>query len=439
MLLEQVKKIIWDKIDMDKIKITGGCQLNGAVEVEGSKNAALPILAATIIAESPSIIRNVPDLADVRTMLTILESLGAVCEYDSESKLVRIDPSNVNNIVAPYDMVRKMRASICVMGPLLGRFGKAEVSFPGGCVIGQRPIDLHIKGLRSLNVDINVSHGYVEAKTDKLKGNSVFLGGRFGSSVLATANVMIAATLAEGTTVIESAASEPELVDLANMLNSMGANISNAGSHSIKIKGVKTLKGVDYTVIPDRIEAGTYMLAGAITRSRITVKNVLKDHLWALIDKLDDCGVKTYFEDSSIQVDASNGKLIPVDITTLPYPGFPTDLQAQMMALMTTIEGISVITEKIFPERFMHVAELNRMASEISLENATAIIKGGKQLSGAPVMASDLRASAALILAGLVANGETEVHRVYHLDRGYYQMERKLQALGAEIERVPEE
>ncbi len=423
---------------MDRLKVTGGSPLSGTVRIEGAKNAVLPILAATILANSPSTIRNVPPLSDVKTMLSILESLGATCHFDTNNKVITVDPTTIDNYTAPYDLVRKMRGSICVLGPLLGKFGKGIVSFPGGCVIGQRPIDLHLKGLRALNVSININHGYVEASTDELRGNIVFLGGRFGSSVLATANVMLAAVCAQGTTVIESAACEPELVDLANFLIAMGAEIKHAGAHSITIEGVKKLKGIDYTIIPDRIEAGTFILAAAITRSHITIENVIKEHLWALTDILSQSGIRIETKDNALVVDAREGMLTPLDITTLPYPGFPTDLQAQMMAFMISVSGISVITEKIFPDRFMHVAELNRMAADISLEQSTAIIKGGRPLSGAPLMASDLRASAALVLAGLIAHGETIINRIYHLDRGYYQMEEKLRSLGAQIERIPE-
>ncbi|MDX9702655.1 MAG: UDP-N-acetylglucosamine 1-carboxyvinyltransferase [Candidatus Auribacterota bacterium] len=423
---------------MDRLRVIGGTSLTGAVRIDGAKNAALPILAATILGDSPSIIRNVPPLSDVKTMLSILESLGAVCSFDMENNVITVDPTTINNYTAPYDLVRKMRGSICVLGPLIGKFGKGTVSFPGGCVIGQRPIDLHLKGLRALNVSMNINHGYIEASTDDLRGNVVFLGGRFGSSVLATANIMLAAVKAKGTTVIESAACEPELVDLANFLKAMGAKIDHAGAHSITIEGVQNLDGVDYTVIPDRIEAGTYILAGAITRSKVTIENIIKEHLWALNDILTHSGVLIETKDNSITVDARSGIFKPLDITTLPYPGFPTDLQAQMMAFMISVKGISVITEKIFPDRFMHIAELNRMAADISLEHATAIIKGGTPLSGAPLMASDLRASAALVLAGLIAQGETVINRIYHLDRGYYKMEEKLRSLGAQIERIPE-
>ncbi len=424
---------------MDKIRILGGESLSGVVKVEGAKNAVLPIFAATILCDSPSVIRNVPPLSDVKTMLDILRSLGADCQFDEANREVTIDPRNIHSVIASYDMVRKMRASICVLGPLIGRFGKAKVSFPGGCVIGQRPVDLHIKGLRALNVDIKITEGYIEATADKLRGNSVFLGGRFGSSVLATANIMLAAVKADGVTVIESAACEPEIVDLANILIKMGAEIQGVGTHSVRIKGVNRLSGVDYSVIPDRIEAGTFILAAAITRSCIEIENVVKNHLLVLIDNLLGVGIKITGDGNNLKVDARFNNLLPLDITTLPYPGFPTDLQAQMMAFLTTVSGISVITEKIFSERFMHIAELNRMSADISLENSIAIIKGGTSLSGAPVMASDLRASAALVLAGLVADGVTVINRIYHLDRGYYKMEEKLQSLGANIERLSEE
>lgn len=421
---------------MDQIQVTGGTPLSGSVHIDGSKNALLPILAATIVADSPSLIRNAPPLSDVFTMLKILESLGAHYEFNVDKKEIYIDPQHIHSFIAPYDMVRKMRASICLLGPLLGRFGRAKVSLPGGCVIGQRPVDLHIKGLRALNIDIDINHGYIEANAKYMQGSTVFLGGRFGSSVLATANVMLAAVKGSGQTIIQAAACEPEMVDLAHFLNAMGADVRNAGSHSITICGVEKLHGAEYDVIPDRIEAGTYLIAGAMTRSLLVVKSAQSDHLLALIDKLREAGVVITVDGSDIIVDGRSGNFNAIDLTTLPYPGFPTDMQAQMMSFMTTVQGISVITEKIFPERFMHIAELNRMAADISLENATAIVKGGAALSGAPVMASDLRASAALVLAGLVANGVTTINRIYHLDRGYYNMEEKLRALGAQITRI---
>ncbi len=419
---------------MDKIIIEGGRPLKGVVPISGSKNSALPILAATILGDSPSLIKNVPPLADVDTMVQILEFLGARVSRPAPGQ-ISVDPSGIHNTVAPYDLVRKMRASICVLGPLVGRFKKAKVSMPGGCVIGPRPIELHLKGLEAIHVKISVEHGYVVADGSGLCGREVFLGGRFGSSVLATGNVMMAAVKAPGTTLIESAACEPEVVDLTNFLIKMGAKIEGVGSHVLKITGTKRLNGAEYTVIPDRIEAGTYMMAAAITRGDVRVRHARIDHLAALVDKLREAGVAVQAVNGDIRVTA-NGSLRTVDVITLPYPGFPTDLQAQMMAMMAVTPGISVITEKIYPERFMHVGELNRMAADISLEGASAIVKGVKKLSGAPVMASDLRASAALVLAGLVAEGETEVNRVYHIDRGYEGIERKLSALGARVKRV---
>lgn len=419
---------------MDKIVIEGGKRLTGSIKVSGSKNSSLPILAATILGDSPSLIKNVPPLADVDTMVQILEFLGARVSFPAEGQIL-IDPTGISNSVAPYDLVRKMRASICVMGPLLGKFKKVKVSMPGGCVIGPRPIDLHLKGIQCLNTKVDIDHGYVSVKSSDLRGGDVFLGGRFGSSVLATANVMMAAVKARGITTIESAACEPELVDLAEYLNKMGARIEGAGSHVIKIRGVKKMRGAEHTVIPDRIEAGTYMIAAAITRGDVKVKGARPDHLHAVIDKLREAGVTVTKAGEEMRVSV-DGDLKVVDVITLPYPGFPTDLQAQMMALMAVTKGISVITEKIYPERFMHVSELNRMAADISLEGASAIVKGVHKLSGAPVMASDLRASAALVLAGLIADGETEVNRIYHIDRGYHKIEKKLSGIGAKIKRV---
>jgi len=419
---------------MDKIVIQGGKRLVGTVQVSGSKNSSLPILAATILGDSPSLIKNVPPLSDVDTMVQILEFLGARVSFPAEGQIL-IDPRGITNTVAPYDLVRKMRASICVLGPLLGRFKKVKVSMPGGCVIGPRPIDLHLKGIEALNARVDIEHGYVVVRAPRLSGNDVFLGGRFGSSVLATANVMMAAVKAKGTTTIESAACEPELVDLADFLNKMGARIEGAGSHIIKIHGVSKLQGAEHTVIPDRIEAGTFVIAAAITKGDVKVRGARADHLHALLDTLKQIGVKVQRTGEEMRVTAT-GELKVVDVITLPYPGFPTDLQAQMMALMSVTKGISVITEKIYPERFMHVSEMNRMAANISLEGQSAIVKGVQTLSGAPVMASDLRASAALVLAGLVADGETEISRIYHIDRGYHKIEKKLSALGAKIKRV---
>ncbi len=421
---------------MDKIVIVGGRKLKGEVEISGAKNSALPIMAATLLAEEESIIENVPDLRDIHTMIRLLRALGAKAQYDNGRVVVR--PGKNIKPIAPYKLVSTMRASVCVLGPLLARTGSAQVSLPGGCVIGPRPIDLHLKGLEGLGAEIDVQHGYVNAQAKKkLRGHDIYLGGSFGSSVLATDNVMMAAVLSQGTTQIESAACEPEVVDLARFLKKMGAKISGEGSPRIEIEGVKKLRGAHYAIIPDRIEAATYIFSAAMTAGDVLVKKMEPSHQNAVIDKLTLSGVRLQKSKNSIRV-RRTGKLRPVDVTTLPYPGFPTDLQAQMMALMAVTPGISVITEKIYPDRFMHVSELNRMGSKIFIEGSSAIVHGVKHLSGAPVMASDLRASAALVIAGLVAEGTTEVHRVYHLDRGYEKLETKFTSLGASIHRERE-
>ena len=421
---------------MDKIVIEGPTRLKGAVEVSGAKNSALPIMAATLLTDEKCVIKRVPPLRDVNTMIKILRNLGVKVQVE-DSRLV-IEPRGYKNYIAPYKYVKEMRASFCVLGPILAKHKKAQVSYPGGCAIGNRPVDLHLKGIRALGADLRIEHGYVIGETRQLKGAHVYLGGAFGSSVLATDNVMMAATLAKGRSVIENAACEPEVVDLADFLNKMGAKIKGAGTHFIEIEGVKRLGGAEIEIIPDRIEAGTFMVAAAITRGDITVKGARFDHLGALVDKLQDSGVTITRHGKDIRVRVQR-QLRPVDITTLPYPGFPTDLQAQMMALMSTINGISVITEKIYPDRYMHVSELARMGAQIKLEGDSAIVKGIKQLSGAPVMASDLRASAALVLAGMAAKGKTDVSRVYHLDRGYDRIEYKLSQLGANIHRERED
>ncbi|MCK4249491.1 MAG: UDP-N-acetylglucosamine 1-carboxyvinyltransferase [Candidatus Omnitrophica bacterium] len=413
--------------------IKGGRPLKGKVKISGSKNAILPILAATLLTNKTSKINGVPDLWDVHTMVKILRALGVRVQWNKNT--LTVAPGKYSGHVAPYKYVSTMRASICVLGALLAKHKKAEVSLPGGCVIGIRPIDLHLKGLKALGAEVKLKHGYIRISAKKLKGNDVYLGGSFGSSVLATANVMMAAVKARGKTIIENAAAEPEIVDLALFLNKMGAKISGHGSHTITIEGVKELGGANHTVIPDRIEAGTYMIAAAITGGDISIEGVRPDHVGAVIDKLKQAGVKITKTADKIRV-RKQGPLNPVDVTTLSYPGFPTDMQAQMMALMSIVPGISIITEKIYPERFMHAAELNRMGSDIGLEGPSAIIKGVKKLSGAPIMASDLRASAALVLAGLAAQGQTEISRIYHLDRGYENMEEKLSALGADIKRM---
>lgn len=420
---------------MDKLIIEGSRRLSGTVEISGSKNACLPILAAALLTDEKSVIRNASTLRDISTMVKILKNLDVKAKQEGD--VVTIEPAGYKRFTAPYDLVSTMRASICVLGPLLGKRRRAEVSFPGGCVIGPRPIDIHLKGLRALGVDIKVEKGYIMADARRMCGGHVYLGGHFGSSVLATANVMMAAVLAKGVTVIENAACEPEVVDLTQFLIKMGAKIKGHATHRIIIEGVKSLHGAEHTVIPDRIEAGTYMIAAAITKGDLTLKNAKPDHLMAFIDKLEEAGVEVKKVPSGLRVRYVK-KLKPIDITTLPYPGFPTDMQAQMMSLMTVTDGISVITEKIYPERFIHISELNRMGADIILEGATAIIKGVRHLSGAPVMASDLRASAALVLAGLVAKDRTEVHRIYHLDRGYERLEEKLAALGAKVRREKE-
>ncbi|MCX5677646.1 MAG: UDP-N-acetylglucosamine 1-carboxyvinyltransferase [Candidatus Omnitrophica bacterium] len=420
---------------MDKLVIEGSKRLTGTVDISGSKNACLPILAAALLTDDKSVIRNASTLRDISTMVKILKNLDVKAKQEGD--VVTIEPAGYKKFTAPYDLVSTMRASICVLGPLLGKRKRAEVSFPGGCVIGPRPIDIHLKGLRALGVDIKVEKGYIMADARRMCGGHVYLGGHFGSSVLATANVMMAAVLAKGVTVIENAACEPEVVDLTHFLIKMGAKIKGHATHRLIIEGVKSLHGAEHTVIPDRIEAGTYMIAAAITKGDLTLKNAKPDHMIAFIDKLEEAGLEVKKVPSGLRVRYVK-KLKPIDITTLPYPGFPTDMQAQMMSLMTVTDGISVITEKIYPERFIHISELNRMGAEIILEGATAIIKGVRHLSGAPVMASDLRASAALVLAGLVAKGRTEVHRIYHLDRGYERLEEKLAALGAKVWREKE-
>lgn len=420
---------------MDKLIIEGSKRLSGTVEISGSKNACLPILAAALLTDDKSVIKNVSALRDITTMIKILKNLDV--KIKQEGSTVTIEPAGYKKFIAPYELVSTMRASICVLGPLLAKQRRAEVSFPGGCVIGPRPIDIHLRGLRALGVDIKVEKGYIVADARKMRGNHIYLGGHFGSSVLATANIMMAATLAAGVTVIENAACEPEIVDLTGFLIKMGAKIKGLSTHRIIIEGVKKLHGAEHTVIPDRIEAGTYMIAAAITKGDVTLKDAKLEHLIAFIDKLEEAGMSVKKVPCGLRVKYVK-KLKPLDITTLTYPGFPTDIQAQMMSLMTVTEGISVITEKIYPERFIHISELNRMGSDIILEGSTAIIKGVKRLSGAPVMASDLRASAALILAGLVAEGRTEVHRIYHLDRGYERLDEKLSRLGARVWREKE-
>ena len=420
---------------MDKMIIEGQVKLKGEVTVSGAKNSALPILAATLLTEEPCLIKGVPNLRDTNSMFKILRALGKNVEFDKGS--VSITAGKTASYIAEYKLVSTMRASFCVLGPLLGKLKKAKVSLPGGCVIGVRPVDLHLKGMRALGADISIDSGYVIAKTSKLTGAYVYLGGAYGSSVLATDNVMMAAVLAHGKTIIESAACEPEVVDLAEFLIKLGAKIKGHGTPTIEIEGVKHLHGAEHTVIFDRIEAGTLILAALITGGDILIKNVQYKYLGSLIDKLDEAGAHLKRTDGALHV-KGNRKLRAVNLTTLPYPGFPTDMQAQMMSLMSIADGISVITEKIYPDRFMHVAELNRMGAHIQREGPHAIVEGIKVLSGAPVMASDLRASASLVLAGLAARGKTSISRIYHLERGYENIEEKLINLGAKVWREKE-
>jgi len=417
---------------MDSFLIKGGVPLHGEVEVSGAKNAVLPILAATLLTPEKCVIRRVPNLSDVHFMGKILASLGAKVTAENGTMTVRAAKLKP---VGNYNLIRKMRGSICILGPLLGRQRQAKVSLPGGCIIGPRPIDLHLKGMRCLGAEVLIEGGYVIATAKRLIGSDVFLGGRSGPTVLGTANVMMAAVLAEGVTTIESAACEPEIVDLAYFLNKMGAKIVGAGSPTITISGVKELNGVEHDVIPDRIETATFAIAAAVTDGEVTIKGARPDHLHAVLDKLQEAGVEVKRAGLSMTVRRA-GRLKPVDITTQPYAGFPTDVQAQIMTLMAVTPGLSIITERIFEARFMHVSELARLGADISIEGPSAIVKGGRKLSGAPVMASDLRASAALVIAGLAAQGSTHVNRIYHIDRGYEQIDSKLRKLGARIQRA---
>lgn len=421
---------------MDKLIINGGNRLNGKVRISGAKNSVLPILAASLLAEGTSTIEDVPDLADVRAMSDLLGDLGTEVTGGADGA-VQVTVADESNSHARYDRVRKMRASICVLGPLLSKRGKARVAMPGGCAIGSRPVNLHLRGLRAMGAEIELQGGDIVATANKLHGTEIFLGGPFGSTVLGTANLMMAAALAEGTTTIESAACEPEVQDLADYLNAMGAHVSGAGTPRVIIDGVDQLHGAKHRIVPDRIEAGTFMIAAAMTNGEMTLSNARLDHMMAVADKLREIGVTVEATDGGVVV-AAEGRLKPTDVTTQPYPGFPTDLQAQMLSLLCLADGNSTITEKIFPDRFMHVAELLRMGADIRKEGPTAIVTGVNRLIGAPVMASDLRASAALVLAGLISHGTTTISRVYHIDRGYENIEVKLRSLGADIQRASE-
>jgi UDP-N-acetylglucosamine 1-carboxyvinyltransferase len=420
---------------MDVFHIQGPTRLEGTIEANGSKNASIPIMAAAILAPGTTKLNSVPLLSDISLLGEVLAGLGCKVERTPQGQL-NINADLIDNPVGDYELVRKMRGSICILGPLLARCGKAKVSMPGGCAIGDRPVDIHIRGLQELGAKITLENGYIVANAPKgLKGAEIFLGGPFGSTVLGTANIMSAATLAKGKTIIESAACEPEIADLANILNKMGAKISGIGSPRLTIEGVKELNAVEYSIIPDRIEVGTFMVAAAITRGNVTIKNSKLSDMMAVVDRLRKSGITVESDNGSCLV-THDGPIKPADITTQPHPGFPTDLQAQFMALLALGEGNSIVTEKIFPDRYMHVAELNRMAANLRKEGATVIIAGVKKLVAAPVMASDLRASAALVLAAMAAEGTTIINRVYHIDRGYEKIEKRLNPLGANIERL---
>ena len=420
---------------MKKIVVNGGRPLEGEVVVSGSKNATLPIMAACLLAEGRCRISGAPRLADVDILGHVLGELGVDVKR-ADSGDLSIEVTDESKSTADYDLVRTMRASVCVLGPLLAKRRYARVSLPGGCVIGARPIDLHLKGLAALGADIKVEHGYITARAERLRGARVYMGGAFGSSVLGTANVMMAAALAEGRTIIEHAACEPEIEDLARFLISMGASIEGAGTHRLVVRGVKRLDGAEHAVVPDRIEAATFIAAAAAVRGSVTVRGARAEHLAAVLDRFAAAGADLSVENGSVRVKPA--ELHGVDVTTLPYPGFPTDMQAQFMAALATARGTSTITEKVYPERFMHAAELIRLGARVAVQGDTAVVEGVERLSGATVMASDLRASAALVIAGLSAEGRTEVRRVYHLDRGYEDLVGKLRGLGADVSREEE-
>ncbi len=418
---------------MDKLIITGGASLSGEVRIAGAKNAALPILAATLLADSPMTIGNVPHLHDITTTMGLLGRMGVQLVVDERMR-IEVDANTITNYSAPYELVKTMRASILVLGPLLSRFGQADVSLPGGCAIGSRPVNLHIDGLRAMGAEIQVENGYIRSQARRLKGARLIMD---IVTVTGTENLMMAATLADGETIIENAAREPEVVDLANCLNKMGAKITGAGSDSIRIEGVERLSGTDYNVLPDRIETGTYLVAAAITGGKIKVRDTDPSLVDVILQKLREAGAVIETGKGWITLDMQGKRPKSVDVHTAPYPAFPTDMQAQFTALNAIAEGVGIITENVFENRFMHVQEMQRMGANIKLEGNTAIISGIDQLTAAPVMATDLRASASLVLAGLVAKGETMVDRIYHIDRGYDCIEEKLAGLGACIRRIP--
>lgn len=419
---------------MDMLVIRGGTPLRGTLAVSGSKNAALPIMAAALAADGPVVLHNVPDLVDVTTLGRVLESLGMSVVQDGSGR-VELESLDHDPCIADYELVRRMRASVCVLGPLLGRRKRACVSLPGGCNIGHRPIDLHLKGLRALGAEIKIERGYVFARAERLRGAQIYLGGPFGSTVTGTCNVMSAAVFADGVTTISAAACEPEVIDVGDFLNGLGARIHGLGTPVLTIEGVERLHGGTHTVIPDRIEAATLLMAAVITGGALRLTNVCREHLAGVLDVLAAMGAGLDYAPKSVRI-SRDGPLLPADITALPYPGIPTDVQAQLTALLAVAQGISVVTDKVFPDRFLHIPELMRLGAGIRREGASAILQGVPRLSGTSVMASDLRASAALVLAGLAAEGETVVRRIYHLDRGYDRLERKLNVIGADIRRV---
>ena len=419
---------------MERLIIKGGTRLEGTIPVSGCKNAVLPIaVAAAILGDGVSVLHNVPNLTDVRTLRAVLEGLGATIKLKDST--LYIEPINHLEYEAPYDLVRKMRASIYVLGPLVAKLGKAKVSFPGGCAIGPRPIDLHIRGLEHLGAEVTVEKGYIYAQAERLVGTEMYLTGQYGPSVGATANIMMAATLAQGTTVIRGAACEPHISDLARFLNTMGADIEGIGTSVLTIRGVKQLRGTEYTVISDDIEAGTFIVAGAITRGDVYVKGITPQQIPAISEKIVEAGVELDWDDNGVRVTTPR-EIKGIDISTAPFPGFPTDMQAQIMGMLCLASGTSIINENVHTDRFIHTAELNRMGADITVDGGKAIINGVPNLSGAPVMASDLRAGAVLVATGMAASGETVLSRVYHLDRGYESIEKKLNNVGANITRV---
>jgi UDP-N-acetylglucosamine 1-carboxyvinyltransferase len=418
---------------VDKLQIAGGIPLEGEIRISGAKNATLPILAGTLLADGTVTVGNVPHLQDVTTTIELLGRMGVSVTIDERMR-IEVDPTTIREYFAPYELVKTMRASILVLGPLVARFGHADVSLPGGCAIGARPVNIHVAGLQAMGADIHIENGYIKARASRLKGARLVLE---TVTVTGTENLMMAGALADGETIIENAAREPEVVDLANFLNSMGAQVRGAGTDTISIEGVERLTGTSYEVLPDRIETGTYLVAGAITGGHVRLKNTRPDHLDAVLAKLREAGAQVETGDSWIEVDMRGKRARAVDVRTAPYPAFPTDMQAQFAALNTVANGVSTITETIFENRFMHMLEMRRMGAEIRLEGNTAIIRGVQKLTAAPVMATDLRASASLVLAGLVAEGTTQIERIYHIDRGYECIEEKLQQLGARIKRVP--